>query len=891
MKKKIDQIIKNLLLYQKKNLNNKYILISKNYSIIEYINKKYLHKFNKIEFFTIKKFLEKISGFKILDDFYIILYLISTFKKDDLLNVFHNFLNCLPKILNDFKDLDLNFIDVEPFFYSVISAERIQNWNINIKDIFWEKIHEYYYILRSKLLKEGKLYKGMLFEEIITYHLNFFFKKNLNTKIIFFFIKTFINKYEKEFIKKLTLYNKQVFIYDLSELENNSKKNDQFLILEKENIVKTKKIKSNLKVISVSKEIEQVKIVETLVSKFLLKNKRKKYKILIIPGDNSLFIPLISSIKKNIKINKTSINIDINYPLKNIPINYVFHSIFKLLIKKNNFKKFIKKDVIRVLLNGYIQNFFLKKNSFLKKLNVEDGYFVSNSMIKKYLSKNDLWIIFQIPTENTKKILISFISFIRKIKKFLLKNINKHLLELKFIFKLEVYIQKLRIIVRKNKHLLFGIDDIFHLYEIFINTENIRYINKNKGKEKLYITGFTDIFFENFDVSIITSFNEGIIPPYNKKNSFIPIDIRKKFKIDDKNNNYYLNHFTRILKSSKKMFLIYKNHPDEINSGEKSRFIHQIEMNHKMTIEEKILPFLTKNLIRNPIIIKKTKYIIHRLHELIKKGISPSSINLYNYNPLLFYYKKILKLKNIEQPSLKKEMGKIIHKILKILYTPMKGNYITIDSINKIKNNYESIIKQIFSKDQEKINDRNMLFFFITKNYIKNFILWDEKFVKNGKKIFIKEIEYKISTKLNIKSKIVNIHGIIDRIDECDGITRIIDYKIGYSKTNEINVSFKNIENIFKEPNYAKTMQLLIYLYLWFKSSFFVESKKNTIIELISPKNIDGKSLVLQIPINFFQHKKRNITYEDYIKKILPFLIGRISEIINPKIPIIEKIY
>ncbi|WP_242673949.1 PD-(D/E)XK nuclease family protein [Blattabacterium sp. DPU] len=720
--------------------------------------------------------------------------------------------------------------------------------------------------MRSQLLKKGIAYYGMLFKTSIS-HLDSFLYKNSDTKIVLFLVDSVaFNECEKIFIRKIS---KQGLVYDLCEKKFFSSK--------------TRLQYDNLKVIGVSKEIEQVKTVEKIICKFIKKNKIPPNKILVIPGDNSLTIPLVHSIKKL----GVDVSINIDYPLNDLPIYYTFYSIFQLLLKKKKFKKFTKKDVVQVLSNGYIQKFFLKRNSVLKKLNIEnDSDYVFENEIKKYLYKNNLWIIFNIPINNIKIILISLISFIRKFKKLLITNVRKHFLELKFIFKLEVYIQKLRIIVRKNKNFSIGINDIFNIYEQFPHIENIRYIHKNQ--KGLYVTGFMDLFFENFDVGIITSFNEGVIPKNHKENSsFISFDIYQKLEMDKFDENFYFHHLTRIFQFSNQTYLIYKNQPDEINSGEKSRFIHRIEINSKISTEKIKKPFFPIIFKKIPIVINKKKSIIQCLDELIKKGLSPSSIHLYNYNPLLFYYKKVLKLKDKEEISYKRKIGEVIHKILKILYDPIKKNFITIDYIHTMKQNYECTIKRVFFEKKEMIEGHNMFLYYVIKNYIENFISWEEKFIKNGHKIFIKEIEKKVSAILNVGTKKVNLHGIIDRIDEYDGTTRILDYKIGFSKIKKINVSSKNIENIFYDINYANTMQLLIYVYLWFESYIFKENKKKSpIIGNVSPE-MNGN--ILLVPITIFNSPKNNITYANYKINVLPFLIKRISDLLDPSIPLVEK--
>ncbi|WP_235610014.1 PD-(D/E)XK nuclease family protein [Blattabacterium sp. (Cryptocercus kyebangensis)] len=732
----------------------------------------------------------------------------------------------------------------------------------------------------------------MIFRIAIS-RLNNFLSKNLDIRIILFISRLqLLNKCEKEFIKKIIQLEKGS-IYNLYKKNMLIKDPSDFLIKKKIKKTSINDIYLNhIKIISVSKEIEQVKIVEKLVYK-MIKNGVKPYKIGLILGDKYLAIPLFNSLKKILGKN---LSISINYPLKNLPIHSTFFSIFELLLKKEKLKKFYGKDILRILSDGYIQKFFIKKNlSFIvDKWNTENSNFIPESTINKYLSKSDINIIFQIKTHNTKKCIIGILSFIRKLKILFFSNSKKHLLELKFLSKLEIYMQKIKILVRKAENHFFGIKDLFNIYKQFINTEKIPYRRNNpKG---LHIIEFMESNFENFENTIITSVNEGFIPTdrIKKYNTFIPFDIRNKFNLPifQENEEIYHYHFRKILRNSRNIYLIYKNQPDELNSGEKSRFIHQIEISSKLITEKKKnFPFLFSKSKISPIVIKKTESMIQRLDKISTNGLSPSSINLYNYNPLLFYYKKILGLNDPEKISLKQQVGKIIHKILEILYHPIKGYLITIDWINKMKKNYEYITEKVLLKSIKNpfIKGKNMLINSIIKNYIKNFISWEEKFVHKGHKILIKELEFSTSTILDIGNHKVNLYGIIDRIDEYDGITRIIDYKIGISKTKKIHIPLNKIENIFQDPNYRNTMQLLIYMYLWFKSTIFLGCKIHPpIISIVSPEK-DKNNSILTIPVIFFHQKKKFITYECYVKIFLPLLINKISEILNPKIPIIEK--
>ncbi|WP_238783875.1 PD-(D/E)XK nuclease family protein [Blattabacterium cuenoti] len=857
----IEKIIRNISSFfdDGKTLKKRFIFISKDSTFIELLSNEYNANFKntKTKFFTIEKFLEKISGLKKIDNYYIFLHFLYFLKESDfLVKKSLEYLKWIPNILYDIQNIDFN---IDKFFSNIISTETIKKWkckNSFYKEnpfIFWDIIKKYYYLIHSQLIIKRIIYKELLFKKVVPNLYNFLSNSSCE-EIIFFFRKDFIfNKWENNFIKKIKEYHKG-YLYELSMKKFFTK---DYIIKYNDNKINNF---SKLKIISVSKEIEQVKILEKIIRKFIKKKKTKTHNnILIIPGDINLIIPIIYSVNNILKI---KISFDIDYPFKIIPINYTFQSIFKFLLNKHS---------KNILIKQYIKNLLL------------DGY------IKKFFSKNDIGIIFQINTLNIKNVLIGILSIVRKFKNYLFYNVKKHFLELKFLSKLEKFILKIKIITRIKNKFSFKINDFYHMYEQFVKTGKIRY--KTINKKGLFVKEFTDNFIEKFDLTIITSFNSGVIPPKKKKFSYIPFDIKKKFNINSYNNNndYYFLNFIRIYKSSKKTFLLFKTHPDEINNGESSPFIKKLKIISKLSIENKMFN-ISNNIIENPIIISKTKSFLNSLHNLVNSGISPSSIKLYNKNPIFFYCKKILKINEQEEKEKFPRIiiGKIIHKILKILYSSIIGNNITIDWIKEKKSIIDIIINKFFLEENKTISGENMLLYFIIKNYIKNFLSWDEKYIKNGHNIIIKKIEYKTSTLLKIKSKKVKLHGIIDRIDELDGKIRIIDYKIGISKRKSINIYKEDVKDIFINPKYENIMQLLIYTYLWFSSNM-INKKYSPLIGIVSPiQSMDNS--IFKIPINFFFKEKYNITYKNYKEYFLPHLLYRISEILDPKIPIVEKL-
>ena len=107
--------------------------------------------------------------------------------------------------------------------------------------------------------------------------------------------------------------------------------------------------------------------------------------------------------------------------------------------------------------------------------------------------------------------------------------------------------------------------------------------NLNANTQVMGILESRAIDFENV---IITSLNEGILPKGKTQSSLIPYDLRKKHGLltYGERDAIYTYHFYRLIKRAKNVFLIYNNFNEGVLGGEKSRFIHQLEIEGKHNI-------------------------------------------------------------------------------------------------------------------------------------------------------------------------------------------------------------------------------------------------------------------------------------------------------------------
>ena len=187
----------------------------------------------------------------------------------------------------------------------------------------------------------------------------------------------------------------------------------------------------------------------------------------------------------------------------------------------------------------------------------------------------------------------------------------------------------------------------------------------------------------DFEHVILLSANEGFLPTGKSDNSFIPFDIRRETGLPtymDKD-AVFAYHFYRLTQRCKSLTLIYNTETDALSSGEKSRFITQLENElqlkypKEINFNEEILSHPLKKIEPKELSIIKDEAIKERLKEIATdKGFSPSSLNTYKNCPLQFYYEKILNIKDpagMEETIEANTLGTVVHRALEDFYLPL----------------------------------------------------------------------------------------------------------------------------------------------------------------------------------------------------------------------------
>ncbi|MCB0736132.1 MAG: PD-(D/E)XK nuclease family protein [Bacteroidetes bacterium] len=350
----------------------------------------------------------------------------------------------------------------------------------------------------------------------------------------------------------------------------------------------------------------------------------------------------------------------------------------------------------------------------------------------------------------------------------------------------------------------------------------------------LQLMGFLETRLLDFENLFVLSVNEGIIPKGVHYGSLIPFGIRKEFKLNtfEEDDAIYAYHFYRLLQRARHVSLYYNTDSGTGSKAEPSRFILQLEhelvkANSQIKFSKKVIGLSPKLTYPKPLVIAKTPDVYMSLSQYeLENGmektrmLSPSALTTYIKAPLQFYLRYVA---NLQEPDEIEEdinpiiLGQIVHGALEDLYQPYLGTVITKNLVeNVLKPQVEELTmkhlnEQLKSAAQD-LAGNNQLLLAVCQKLVQNVLENDA----NTDGLIIREVEFKkLDTPLEIDTpngkRKIRLAGQFDRLDEVNGVTRVIDYKTGKVKTSAEN----DIQKIFENSDYSAHLQALFYAFVY----------------------------------------------------------------------------
>ncbi|MDR6457609.1 hypothetical protein J2786_000702 [Chryseobacterium vietnamense] len=841
-------------------------------------------------FFTIEELINKIADQQTIQGIPLWLFSFDVYRSLNLIprDDFSDFLKWFPTLQKDWDDI-LKFSDSDQAVLQyMFDEERIKEWAQDLgedDDVprkkflnFWQNMNVFLPVLKERLQERNWATSGMIHEAAKARIADF--AKNTREEFVFCGFNAF-TPVEEKLVRSLLQWNKAQCFFQADRYYFNDERQEagKFLRNHKtwkefddgrafqwieDDFNQPKKIK----VYEVSGNVTQTKVLPEIFKE--INNKTYSNTAVVLLDENLLPASL------DVMHGVDNLNITMGFPLKNLSFSNAVKRLFYLQkqLEKNKMSYYYR-DVFPILeeLPKSVEDEQII-NDFKAKVEERNIVYISRKLLHELLSGLSYYGLLQKAT-GTNGYLDMLIEFCQQVKWLEIDDIQYE--------NVSHFENAFRII--KNQLTPYNIEIKMETLEILINqhinSESIDF--QGEPLRGLQIMGLLETRLLNFENVILLSVNEGKLPLGNSQNTYIPFDIRRFFDLHTflENDSIYAYHFYRLIQDAKNVHLLYNALSSGVNTGEKSRFITQIEMESSHDIEHLIIENSSEPITTKPIEIAKTQIVQERLQKW-KEKVSASHLTSYLYNPIDFYLSKILNTSEtdeIEEELSIKNYGNLVHYSLQEVYEVLKGKVL---KESDLKNSVKAIDQYINIaieklKHQPEFYEKGMNFIHkaIAKKVIENVLNHDLELIRQGNKLEIIDIERRfenIDFPLEGNDKI-SFFGFIDRIDKLNGTLRIIDYKTAKIKNLTVKIDQDNVDAYFHNSDRKQALQLCIYHYvvqhlpefwgfpietgIW----SFADAKKGMVSLQFDKGNIDDamksvKSLILEIlnpDINFVE--------------------------------------
>lgn len=800
--------------------------------------------------FSIEDFIFKLSDCEPADTISLLFKLYSVYRKNEGSEAqsIDEFLKWGQSVLSDFNEVDMHLAPAEKLFSRLSELKEMDAWNPETGHAgsLKNKYLKFYFSLgrlhadfTKELLNEKQIYYGLACR-IVSKSVSERCKKHNFNQLIFAGFNA-LSISENKIIETLvregiaeTLWDADSYYFDDDLQEAGAFIRKYF---EKEKILRKESLrwKENLlstdekyiTVIGVAKDVGQAKIAGDILRKEAESATDFSNTALVLADENLLF-PVLHSLPENVKANVT-----MGYPLRNHPLTGFFQQIFSMqeTAQKLGDKGFYYRDVFQLFNHPYFIALTSENRKWAREreeyIRVSNRVFVRFGDVAQGADGSMLLVetLFNSWLNSPPRAVDDLLRLCVLLNDNFMQNTMRNATDLEFLFELQkIFLQLQNFIIGEIE--VKELKTLSLLFKRLTASASLPFYGEPLSG--LQIMGMLETRTLDFENVILLSASEGFLPAASHTHSFIPYEIKKQYNLPvtaDKD-AVFAYHFYRLLQRAKNIYLLYNTEPGELGGGEKSRFLRQLQSelprkNPNAVVRELLMTLAPATDIKQPeLTVDKTDEILARLKEMAENGISPSALNTYKRCKLQFYFQYIERLterEEVEETIEAATFGTVIHAALEELYLPLEGREITVEDIKAMQTLAADTVKNKFTeiyKSEEIGTGKNLISLRIAQRYVARFLENEIEFLKNGNIVALVKTELELKTELNVNGRKIFLSGKADRIDLLNNrIVRVIDYKTGKVRANEIKVS--DFGELSFSPDLNKGFQLLFYAWLF----------------------------------------------------------------------------
>ncbi len=902
----LEEIVSEILNSQKE--LHSYIFVLPSKRACTFLKKELLVQ-NKVTQFSpqilsIEAFIETIADIKMASSIELLFEFYDAYLKIESINekeTFESFSSWASVLLDDFNEIDRNLIDRKKFFNYLSDIQEVEHWYVNEQKTpliqnylsFWNSLSELYFEFTKSTHHNGKAHQGYVYREAAKNMEHYIDAQRIKNHVFIGF--NALNKAEEIIIKELLEAGNTEVFWDADTYFMDRSYHSASLFLREikstwkyyktnpfKHISNHYALPKTINISQCSGNIGQIKCVSKMLES--IPEKQLEQTALVL-ADEKLLLPVLNSLPQNIK----TVNITMGLPLKSMPATSFFELFFKLHTDQQT--TFYYKEVLQLINHPLGRLLFPESSIKIEQIVLQRNLtMITYDMIKSAVTAKESKFVGWLFSDSNQQVS----TLIKNAKNLLLslKEIaGENTILIETLFKLYEVWNKLQSL---NERYNF-IKTTKTLYLLFLEITSITSLDfRGEPYKGLQIMGLLETRSLDFEKVILVSANEGILPAGKSNKSFITFDLKNQYQLPthSEKDAVYTYHFYSMLHRASSIDLLYNSHTSGIQAGEKSRLllqiIHESPVTHHIT-ESIFSPKISipKKELKE---IIKTPRVINKLKELAAYGFSPSALTTYIRNPLDFYNRYILEIKEldeIEETIAANTLGTIVHDTLQHLYEPFMNTVLKSAIIKLMSSRVDTMVSLEFEKTYKEGNiktGKNHIIFEIAKRYVHSFLRHELNLIEENNIITITQIESMMETHIEIPELDfpVKIRGMVDRIDTFNETTRIIDYKTGKVVQSDLNLI--DWDELMTDYKHSKKIQVLSYALM---TSDFIQNRL-TQAGIISFKNLNEGFLPFTKKESPRGNGESSISPE-ILSSFKEQLSNLIIEICNPEIPFTEK--
>ena len=811
------------------------------------------------EIFSIQDFIRSQAGAVIPDTLTLQVELYKVYRRYFPDEDFGSFLPRADVLLKDFDEADRYLVHAPSFFRNIAELKEVEEsfglaeedeakvrefWKAfydkeqgALKKNFydsWRHLQNIYSDFREALTAKGWAYEGMAYRR---------FSESLQEKslqiphsTVYFAGLYALSKSEESILENLVKQGKAKLYWDTDNYYTDDEKQEAGAFIRKNKLIRGEDyrwksdyfatIPKQITAMAVPLQVGQARSAGQIIDELVTTQQIDPRRIAVLLADEKMLFPVLYSLPQSVG----AVNVTMGFPLRDTP---VYHLLESLSLLQRNARdgdegvSYYHKHVAEILSHPYVQ---LAEPAFCAQwfaaYREHKWMRIPGSQISGEKAPMLIRLMFKpaLPDampEYFGAILEHLLLHTRKFKG------HSQAVESEFLFQFFTQMNRLKELLPQVAGSLDH-ETFWYVFRQVIGQVKIPFTGE--PLEGMQIMGLLESRLLDFDYLIFLSVNEDILPAASTRVSYVPYGIRKAFGLPGHEENHAVSsyHFYRLMQRATGITLLYNSEAGALSSGERSRFISQLQLElarkypDNIRFEEQWLLPEIQTLAPGPIIIEKNEAVRKAMEKFLATGnrnnpyarkISPSALSTYVHCPLKFYFSYVAGLRETEEVDDEMDarvFGEVLHQALQNLY--VEGVTYSQSRVEELAKAapaaVDRAIKEKYNTHADKLEGKNIVLRNVLAHLVVEILNQDSRqapfSVLHLEKNFIHPFPVSGGNE-------INIGGVVDRIDEKGGAIRILDYKTGKVEWKKV----KAMADLFSEPKHKEQLQTWLYAWLY----------------------------------------------------------------------------